>query len=215
MGSEEFPLQRFRMIAYVIGRSGFAPLVVGGAGPPPRQPYPTQDGRVGRRVPTQNVQNGDGLTVVARSGSSWEAVVVGVVWQGRRPRFVKPPGAHAVWVLRGSGAERAYPFSTYPAEMQRCDDCGGGMKTPATSRRKRFYAYQRRSGGQCYFDKNMHAHLQRYPPPSAITSSRASWALPRCSPARRLHGRGFLCRASGCYDHRLSPASEAERAAFG
>lgn len=37
------------------------------------------------------------------------------------------------------------------------------MKTPATSRRKRFYAYQRRSGGQCYFDKNMHAHLQRYP----------------------------------------------------
>ena len=30
-------------------------------------------------------------------------------------------------------------------------------------RRKRFYAYERRSGGQCYFDKDMHAHLQRYP----------------------------------------------------
>ncbi|MBN5082368.1 hypothetical protein [Stenotrophomonas maltophilia] len=37
------------------------------------------------------------------------------------------------------------------------------MKTPATTRRKRFYAYERRSGGQCYLDKNMHAHLQRYP----------------------------------------------------
>lgn len=37
------------------------------------------------------------------------------------------------------------------------------MKPPATSRRRRYFAYQRRSGGQCYFDKAMHAHLQRYP----------------------------------------------------
>lgn len=36
------------------------------------------------------------------------------------------------------------------------------MKPPAT-RRRRYFAYQRRSGGQCYFDKAMHAHLQRYP----------------------------------------------------
>lgn len=73
-------------------------------------------------------------------------------------------GAHAVWVLRGSGAERGLPLlnvSGRNAALRRLR--GFGMKTPATSRRKRFYAYQRRSGGQCYFDKAMHAHLQRYP----------------------------------------------------
>lgn len=30
-------------------------------------------------------------------------------------------------------------------------------------RRKRFYAYERRSGGTCFFDRSMHDHLQRYP----------------------------------------------------
>lgn len=37
------------------------------------------------------------------------------------------------------------------------------MKIPATSRRRRYFAYERRSGGTCYFDRDMHAHLQRYP----------------------------------------------------
>ncbi len=91
-----------------------------------------------------------------------EAVVVGVVWQGPEAAICQTARGSCVGAA-GKWGKGAYPFSTYPAEMQRCDDCGGGMKTPATSRRKRFYAYQRRSGGQCYFDKNMHAHLQRYP----------------------------------------------------
>ncbi|MCE4343792.1 hypothetical protein ABQZ99_013785 [Xanthomonas hortorum pv. vitians] len=30
-------------------------------------------------------------------------------------------------------------------------------------RRRRYFAYERRSGSTCYFDKDMHAHLQRYP----------------------------------------------------
>ncbi len=30
-------------------------------------------------------------------------------------------------------------------------------------RRRRYFAYERRSGGACYFDRDMHAHLQRYP----------------------------------------------------
>lgn len=127
-------------------------------------PLQLKTGEWGAWVRAPNVRNGDKFIVVARSGSSWEAVVVGVVWQG--------PEAAICQTARGLmqcgwcgevGQKGAYPFSTYPAEMQRCDDCGFGMKTPATSRRKRFYAYERRSGGQCYFDKAMHAYLQRYP----------------------------------------------------
>lgn len=36
----------------------------------------------GARVPASHVEVGDELTVVTKSGSSWEAVVQGVVWQG-------------------------------------------------------------------------------------------------------------------------------------
>lgn len=32
-----------------------------------------------------------------------------------------------------------------------------------TDRRKRYFAYERRSGATCYFAKDMHEHLQRYP----------------------------------------------------
>jgi len=30
-------------------------------------------------------------------------------------------------------------------------------------RRRRYFAYERRSGGTCYWNKEMHEHLQRYP----------------------------------------------------
>ncbi|MFI8718596.1 hypothetical protein ACIGHF_12060 [Stenotrophomonas sp. NPDC077464] len=32
-----------------------------------------------------------------------------------------------------------------------------------TDRRKRYFAYERRKGGVCYFDRAMHLHLQRFP----------------------------------------------------
>ncbi len=33
----------------------------------------------------------------------------------------------------------------------------------STQRRLRYFAYERRSGGTCYFSREMHEHLQRYP----------------------------------------------------
>lgn len=32
-----------------------------------------------------------------------------------------------------------------------------------TLRRRRYFAYERRSGGTCYFSRDMHEHMQRYP----------------------------------------------------
>lgn len=37
------------------------------------------------------------------------------------------------------------------------------MGTHTKERRRRYFAYERRSGGVCCFDKDMHEHLQRYP----------------------------------------------------
>lgn len=89
-------------------------------------PIQLKTGEWGARVPTQNVQNGDRLTVVARSGSSWEAVVVGVVWQGPEAAICQTArGLMRCGCCGEVGQKGAYPFSTYPAEMQRCDDCGG------------------------------------------------------------------------------------------
>lgn len=143
------------------------PLVIGGSsnGPPPRQAPPTQVGRMGR--PGARPECSERRQ--AHCGCP-ERQLLGS--RGGRRGLARPggrdlpngSGAHAVWVLRGSGAERGLPLlnvSGRNAALRRLR--GFGMKTPATSRRKRFYAYQRRSGGQCYFDKAMHAHLQRYP----------------------------------------------------
>lgn len=141
------------------------PLVIGGYsnGPPPRQPPPTQDGRVGGARPERSERR-----QAHRGGPERQLLGSRRGWRGlARPGgrdLPNRPEAHAVRVLRGSGAERGLPLlnvSGRNAALRRLR--GFGMKTPATSRRKRFYAYQRRSGGQCYFDKAMHAHLQRYP----------------------------------------------------
>lgn len=43
-----------------------------------------------------------------------------------------------------------------------------------SERRCRYYAYERRSGSTCYFDKAMHEHLQRYP------HTQAHFHLARC-----------------------------------
>lgn len=37
------------------------------------------------------------------------------------------------------------------------------MRPPTTERRRRYFAYERRSGETCFFDKGMHDHLQRHP----------------------------------------------------
>ena len=90
------------------------------------RPLQLKSGEWGARVPAPNVRNGDRLTVVARSGSSWEAVVVGVVWQGPAVAICQTArGLMQCGCCGEVGQKGAYPFSTYPAEMQRCDDCGG------------------------------------------------------------------------------------------
>lgn len=89
------------------------------------RPLQLKSGEWGARVPAPNVRNGDRLTVVARSGSSWEAVVVGVVWQGPEAAICQTArGLMRCGCCGEVGQKGAYPFSTYPAEMQRCDDCG-------------------------------------------------------------------------------------------
>lgn len=88
-------------------------------------PIQLKTGEWGARVPAQHVQIGDVLTVVARSGSGWEAVVTGVVWQGREAAICQTARSFMQCVCCGEvGRKGAYPFSTYPAQMQRCDDCG-------------------------------------------------------------------------------------------
>lgn len=37
------------------------------------------------------------------------------------------------------------------------------MQTPKAERRRRYFAYERRSGGRCFFDRGMHDHLQCHP----------------------------------------------------
>jgi hypothetical protein len=36
-------------------------------------------------------------------------------------------------------------------------------RSEVANRRRRYFAYERRSGSTCYFAKDMHEHLQRYP----------------------------------------------------
>lgn len=88
-------------------------------------PIRLKTGECGARAPAQNVRHGDRLTVVARSGSSRKAVVVGVVWPGPEAAICQTArGVMRCGCCGEVGQKGAYPFSTYPAEMQRCDDCG-------------------------------------------------------------------------------------------
>lgn len=88
-------------------------------------PVQLRTGEWGARVPGQTVKAGDELTVVARSGSEWEAVVTAVVWQGHEAAICQTARALIRCACCGEvGRKGDYPFSTYPAEMQRCDDCG-------------------------------------------------------------------------------------------
>jgi len=66
-----------------------------------------------------------------------------------------------------------------------------------TDRRKRYFAYERRSGGTCYFAKDMHEHLQRYP------HTIGHYQLARCL------GTSALLTASEANDHAWLPKPKA------
>ena len=84
-----------------------------------------RSGEWGARVPSPKLQVGDDLTVVARSGSAWIAVVTAVVWQGPDAAICQTARALLRCECCGEvGQYGAYPFSTYPAAILRCDDCG-------------------------------------------------------------------------------------------
>lgn len=57
---------------------------------------PTQlkSGEWGARVTASRVKVGDELTVVTRSGSSWDAVVQAVIWQGPDVALCRTARAH-------------------------------------------------------------------------------------------------------------------------
>ncbi len=62
-----------------------------------------------------------------------------------------------------------------PTQHEAADGlCGTERTSYRAKRRRRYYAYERRSGSVCYFDKSMHEHLQRYP------HTQAHFHLARC-----------------------------------
>lgn len=88
-------------------------------------PVQLRTGEWGARVLGQTVKAGDALTVTTRSGSAWDAVVTSVVWQGADAAICQAARALLRCECCGElGQYGVYPFSTYPAAMQRCDDCG-------------------------------------------------------------------------------------------
>ncbi len=81
-------------------------------------PIQLRTGEWGARVPAPNVEVGDGLTVITRSGSAWEATVTSVVWQGADAAICEAAKARlAVGPIRCKkcgevGHKGGCPFST-------------------------------------------------------------------------------------------------------
>ncbi|KIP86745.1 hypothetical protein SN15_05900 [Stenotrophomonas maltophilia] len=88
-------------------------------------PIQLKSGEWGARVPALNVQVGDELTVVARSGSSWRVKVSRIAWQNQEATLCETvsSGPIVCKVCGAVGAGQGYPFSTLPKSMRTCDDC--------------------------------------------------------------------------------------------
>ena len=85
-------------------------------------PMQLKSGEWGARVPALNVQVGDELTVVTKSGCTWEAVVQGVVWQGPDVALCRTARAHPG---RCTQCGRRAIYAPHHAAMGGlCGDCG-------------------------------------------------------------------------------------------
>ncbi|CAE6815983.1 hypothetical protein CFBP6600_32430 [Xanthomonas arboricola pv. corylina] len=88
-------------------------------------PMQLKSGEWGARVPASNVQVGDELTVVTRSGSSRNVMVSQIAWQNHEVTLCETVNVSPT-VCKFCGAVDAghgYPFSTLPRAKRTCDDC--------------------------------------------------------------------------------------------
>ncbi len=69
------------------------------------------------------------------------------------------------------------------------------MQSTATKRRRRYFAYQRRSGETCYFDKGMHDHLQRYPHTIGYYQVTRFLGTSALLTAEEAAAQGWMCKA--------------------
>ena len=84
-------------------------------------PTRLKSGEWGARVPASRVEVGDGLTVVTKRGSSWEAVVQEVVWHSSEVALCRTARAH-----RGRCTQcgrRAVDAPHHAAMGGLCGDC--------------------------------------------------------------------------------------------
>lgn len=88
-------------------------------------PIQLKSGEWGARVPASNVRVGDELTVVTRSGSSWNVKVRRIAWQNHEVALCETinAGPTVCKVCGAVDAGQGYPFSTLPKPMRTCDDC--------------------------------------------------------------------------------------------